>query len=237
MVEDKIFPCKAGDAFAVNNRELHLLVSSPEMISRWTFLNLDPAGLMAGYAPSTEDVFETESLSGPEFKNVISSEKFPDICNIIFRIAEEMTEKKKSYRSAIRALVWELMVMLHRIAPLKPLPPDTAKYKNIERIKPALKYIASKYSSLVEIPKLSSISNCSITNFRRIFKSAMGISPQEYLLCFRMEIAKTLLKNSMLSILEISLKSGYHTLSNFNRHFKTINGISPREWRRKNKAF
>jgi AraC-like DNA-binding protein len=71
-----------------------------------------------------------------------------------------------------------------------------------------------------------------MTNFRRVFKSTMGMSPSEYLHLVRVKMASILLLNSNDSILEISLKVGYPTLSSFNRQFGKIIGIPPREWRK-----
>jgi AraC-like DNA-binding protein len=69
-------------------------------------------------------------------------------------------------------------------------------------------------------------------NFRRQFRSVMGISPQAYLLDLRLHMACSLLRSSALSILTISQETGFETLSSFNRAFRACFKTSPREWRR-----
>lgn len=49
----------------------------------------------------------------------------------------------------------------------------------------------------------------------------------------RIEKAKTLMKESNLSLLDICLTVGYSDQGNFSRHFKEVTGVSPSEWKRK----
>lgn len=49
----------------------------------------------------------------------------------------------------------------------------------------------------------------------------------------RIEKAKTLMKESNLSLLDICLTVGYSDQGNFSRHFKEVTGESPSEWKRK----
>lgn len=80
--------------------------------------------------------------------------------------------------------------------------------------------------------KLADMCKMSITNFRRMFGKTMGMSPYEYVINFRIHMASILLKNTGMSILDISMQTGYNTLSCFNRYFKKITGMRPKELRR-----
>lgn len=233
MVEDKLLPCKGGDAVVINNKELHLLVASPGLKCRWSFLNLEPAGLLAGYIPSEEACLDSTLLSGPDFCNIMDGEKDSDICLIIREIIAELSGRKDGYKSVVRALVWSLMAKLHRKIPeLKAEEENSQKKRNsLQRIQPALQYIAEHYQEDINIEKLAKLSYSSVSNFRKIFHAGIGCSPMDYLINFRMEVARTLLKESEYSILKVALNSGFPSLSNFNRQFLKQNGISPRKWR------
>ena len=80
--------------------------------------------------------------------------------------------------------------------------------------------------------------NCGLNRsyFGKIFKEALGRTPQEFLLNYRMTKAAELLKLTALSIGDISKAVGYDNQLHFSRAFKNINHISPREWRNKNQV-
>ncbi len=238
QVENKILAYESCDAIAVNHRELHLAVSASGTVSRWHFLNLDPALLLAGHVFLERDNFNLDSLSGPGFMNVIKSAMHPDICLNIKEIIRETKEKYSGYQDVVRAQVWSLLAKLRRIQPPETgaCDDDGISRKGLERVRSALKYVAENFSKPVSVKKLAHICHLSVPQFRRVFCSALGCPPSEYLIHFRMKIATALLRDSRRSILEISLESGYPTLSNFNRHFKSLYGLSPREWRKARKA-
>lgn len=62
----------------------------------------------------------------------------------------------------------------------------------------------------------------------------MGESPQQFLMHYRMAKAAQLLKESKLSIHQISGMVNYPNQLHFSRAFKSIYGIAPREYRQKN---
>ena len=74
--------------------------------------------------------------------------------------------------------------------------------------------------------------NIGYSSFRRSFKSYTGLSPWQYYLQLKIERAKEALRDSALSIKEISvllnLESGYY----FSRIFKEKTGLTPTEFRR-----
>ncbi|MBN1241172.1 MAG: helix-turn-helix transcriptional regulator [Spirochaetales bacterium] len=69
------------------------------------------------------------------------------------------------------------------------------------------------------------------SDFSRRFKALAGCPLFEYVNRKRVERACVLLKNTELSILEVSLAVGYNNLSFFNRYFLRLMGLQPRAWR------
>ena len=62
----------------------------------------------------------------------------------------------------------------------------------------------------------------------------MGISPQKYLINFRLNQACKLMKNTELSIAEISRSVGYQDPLYFSKLFKKEKGLSPSKYRKLN---
>jgi AraC family transcriptional regulator of arabinose operon len=69
--------------------------------------------------------------------------------------------------------------------------------------------------------------------FTTIFKKRTGVSPQEYLMQYRLKQSCQLLLTSELPIGEIAAQTGYDNPLNFSRSFKNAYGISPSEYRQK----
>jgi two-component system response regulator YesN len=60
----------------------------------------------------------------------------------------------------------------------------------------------------------------------------MGLSFLEYLTSVRMSIAKNLLKQTAMSVMEVCLEVGYQDPSHFAKTFKKKEGIHPTEYRK-----
>lgn len=69
--------------------------------------------------------------------------------------------------------------------------------------------------------------------FHKKFREAFGVTPFNYMLNKRMNIAKELLAFSSLTVKEIALKSGYKDEFHFSKTFKKSMGLSPRAFRDK----
>ena len=64
-----------------------------------------------------------------------------------------------------------------------------------------------------------------------LFKKSLKLSPQEFLLNYRINEATSLLKNTNLSVGTISKCIGYNDQLTFSKVFKKVKGISPKTYR------
>lgn len=86
------------------------------------------------------------------------------------------------------------------------------------------------------VERLAKVSHVSQAHFARCFKEAFGIPPHRYLLTRRIERAKTLLRDTELSITEIAFQTGWTSLGTFGRIFRDITGDSPGALRKRERA-
>ena len=98
----------------------------------------------------------------------------------------------------------------------------------------ALTYIEHNFQNEITIEDIAGVCGLNRTYFGKIFKEALGKTPQEFLLNYRMLKAAELLKLTSLSIGDVGLAVGYANQRHFSRAFKNNYGISPREWRYQN---
>ena len=93
-------------------------------------------------------------------------------------------------------------------------------------------YIAENYSDpTVSIETIADDIQLSTSYVSTLFKKAEGIAFSQYLLQYRIDMAKELLKNSGEKISTISERAGFGTYNNFVRMFKRKTGLSPSQYR------
>ncbi len=108
---------------------------------------------------------------------------------------------------------------------------DEAKARNMTIIRPALS--AMHFDNHIQLTneELSQLCNLSKSYFLKVFKNAMGVSPQQYYTTLIINKACYLLVNSSYNISEISQLCGIEDGLYFSRLFKKHSGISPTDYR------
>lgn len=102
-------------------------------------------------------------------------------------------------------------------------------------IKEALSFVEQNFQNDISVEDIAACCGLNRSYFGKIFRDAMGKSPQEFLMNYRMAKAAELLKLTQLSIGDIGNAVGYPNQLHFSRAFKNIYGISPRDWRNQNR--
>ncbi len=95
----------------------------------------------------------------------------------------------------------------------------------------ALNYIEGNYMHDISIEEIADASGLNRSYFSRIFKETFNLSPQRFLLQYRMNKAAELLKYSQLAINAVSSSVGYENQLHFSRAFKNVFDVSPSEYR------
>lgn len=98
-------------------------------------------------------------------------------------------------------------------------------------IKEALSYIEQNFQNDISVEDIAAVCGLNRSYFGKIFKDAVGKTPQEFLLNYRMIKAAELLRLTTLSVNDIGNAVGYTNPLHFSRAFKNIYGLSPRTWR------
>lgn len=97
----------------------------------------------------------------------------------------------------------------------------------------AKQYIWNNYSQKLTLKKLAAAVGISPFYLSRLFRKEMGASYLEYLTSVRISVAKTLLKQTRMSIMDICLEVGYQDPSHFSSIFSEKEGIHPKEYRKR----
>ncbi len=106
-------------------------------------------------------------------------------------------------------------------------------YSSETYVEHALQYISLNYGHIkvCDIANYIGINRSYLTS---IFKKELQVSPQEYLVNYRLRKAAELITTTNLSIQDISIKAGYDNPFNFSKMFKNTYGVSPKTYRMEN---
>jgi transcriptional regulator GlxA family with amidase domain len=100
-----------------------------------------------------------------------------------------------------------------------------------ERIRDAQEWLFRNFKHDVQVEHLAARVGMSPRNFARRFKVATGDTPLAYLHRMRINAAKHLLENELMTIQEIVAAVGYCDVSFFRRLFRRYTGAPPRAYR------
>lgn len=98
-------------------------------------------------------------------------------------------------------------------------------------------YINMHYAENLTLEQLSSVCYLSPSYISKVFKKHLNTNFIDYLSSVRIKVAKRLMKNSELSMKEISSEIGYVDPNYFTRVFKKYEGMAPSEYRSKFYAY
>ncbi|MGA7794904.1 MAG: AraC family transcriptional regulator [Candidatus Acidiferrales bacterium] len=161
-----------------------------------------------------------------------------------FLPAEEL-RRKLSYpeRSTSQSPTQALKGTSGRLEIRKTLPPGTPDAIAIQkaglptaRLKRILAYIDAHLDENITLAELARNANLSVYYFATLFRESTGFSPHRYILHRRVTRARELLRNTSLSVLDVSLDLGFQHQNNFARAFRRITGMTPTYFRRSKRS-
>jgi AraC-like DNA-binding protein len=101
-----------------------------------------------------------------------------------------------------------------------------------EHVQSAMDYVDSNFEHDISLVDMAASACCSVYHFTRVFKRATGYSPHEYLIKYRVNKAKSQLKNTTKSIDDIAGCVGFCSTSNFIRTFRELEDMTPLKYRK-----
>lgn len=91
----------------------------------------------------------------------------------------------------------------------------------------SIRYIEHNYSRPISVNDIASSTGVSRSHLYRLFMQELNITPNEYLIQYRISIACKLLRESNINISEAAYSSGFSDPLYFSRVFKKIKGVTP----------
>lgn len=151
--------------------------------------------------------------------------------NIISYIKNFMTEYEECYNNK-NAIMDSLSILITNEIIRNLITPKYNRniQTNNNEILKAVHYINNHFNDKITVKTLCSLTSMSESNFNKLFKKETEMSPIKYLINVRIQKAKKYLRDTNLSITEVSLKCGFYSISHFSSCFMNIVSLSPTEY-------
>ena len=154
------------------------------------------------------------------------------LAQLVRMVGEEYEEKKPGSESMLARLVGMLLIEAMRSTTAGSAPAGLLRGLGDDRLAPALKQMHARVDHAWTVEQLASTAALSRSAFFERFTRTLGVAPMEYLLSWRMEIAKQLLREGDLAVYDIAERVGYGSSSAFSVAFSRHVGASPRRYAR-----
>ncbi|WP_439669603.1 IS5 family transposase IS4811 [Cupriavidus necator] len=154
------------------------------------------------------------------------------LSQLVQMVGEESADEKPGNEFMCSRLVEMLLVEAMRSTTSGSAPPGLLRGLGDERLAAALKQMHAHIDRSWSVAQLAKIAALSRSSFFERFTRTVGVAPMEYLLSWRMEIAKELLRRDELSVSEIAERIGYGSTSAFSVAFTRHVGQPPSHYAR-----
>lgn len=177
-----------------------------------------------GYGAS-EMLIKSNMASGNIFSIGVSDE----IPLLFEKMLDEVADKPYNFETASASILMQIFTVISRklMGKKKVMP---VKERDA-LINATVSHIHKNYAGRITVAGLADIAGFSPSGYSRIFKQYTGLSPQQYLIAFRLQKAKELIRHTGLSIKQISSAVGFEDQLYFSRLFRQYENASPSEYR------
>ena len=187
---------------------------------------------------STHDMFLLKPFINKEYVIPIIDTGVEKIETSAEYMAKELTEQRDWYWSCRgRSYFMEIIIALERMYGLigyglTHKKSDTTPIIKNSKLRNAVLYIESHYGDSITLSDISANAGINHTTLTSLMKEELGCTAIEYLIQYRITIAKKQLGFTDVPIKDIANMVGFKTVQHFNRIFKEITGATPAEFRK-----
>jgi AraC-like DNA-binding protein len=154
------------------------------------------------------------------------------LSTLVRLVSEESSARNPGRELVLTRLVEVLLVEALRASSGESAPPGLLRGLADARIAQAMRLIHGNPERAWTVAQLATKAAVSRSTFFERFTRAVGMAPMEYLLAWRMAVAKDLLRREDLALTEVAERVGYGSASTFSTAFSRYVGQSPGRYAR-----
>ena len=154
------------------------------------------------------------------------------LSTLVRLLGEEATERRSGRDLVLTRLVEVLLIEALRSTSGDAASPGLLRGLADQRLAPAIRQMHGQLARSWTIAQLANTSALSRSAFFDRFTRVVGVPPMEYLLAWRMAVAKTLLRGRDVALSEVAERVGYGSASTFSTAFSRYVGQPPGRYAR-----
>jgi AraC-like DNA-binding protein len=185
------------------------------LLGGWFVFDAPDTALLVSLLPSLVHVRGVERLS-----------------TLVRLVGEESSERRAGRDLVLTRLVEVLLIEALRATPGDDAPPGLLRGLADARLAPAIRQMHSQLARSWTVALLARTAALSRSAFFERFTHTVGLPPMEYLLVWRMAVAKDLLRRKDLGLGEVAERVGYGSASTFSTAFSRQVGRPPGRYAR-----
>jgi AraC-like DNA-binding protein len=147
-------------------------------------------------------------------------------------VGDESSEQRAGRELVLSRLVEVLLIEALRSTSGDDAPPGLLRGMADERLAPAIRHMHRQLARSWTVAELAKTAALSRSAFFDRFTRTVGLPPMEYLLAWRMAVARDLLRRHDLGIAEVAERVGYGSASTFSTAFSRHVGQPPSRYAR-----
>ena len=195
--------------------------------------------LLSGGAQSSIDRTYIYPLSANKGIRLVRFERHSPACtqavHLMEQAAAQFAQKAFGYELRIRSLAAELWLLTLELCRQRGLP-LSRETPDAVRIQKMAGFIEAHFAEHLTLSQIAAAGNVGERECCRCFSRQLQMSPMDYLLEVRVQIARTLLLTGSDTVERIAGRCGFSSGSYFGKVFRRRTGQSPRECRRSAEA-
>lgn len=149
------------------------------------------------------------------------------LSTLVHLVGQEAGERRPGRDLVLTRLVEVLLIEALRTTPGDETPPGLLRGLADAQVAPAIRQMHGQIARSWTVAQLARSAGTSRSAFFQRFARTVGVPPMEYLLAWRMAIAKDLLRRRQLSVAEVAERVGYAAASTFSTAFSRHVGQPP----------
>ncbi len=148
--------------------------------------------------------------------------------SIFTKMADEYALKKEFYVDGCTALLWQFLAVAGRFLKYHQNEINIVNERAVDNV---CRYMHKNFSQNNSVQFYADMCGLSVSRFTHVFKSSTGVSPIQYAIKIKLDIARHLLENTNLGIAEIATAVGIEDSNYFSRLVKKHTGYPPKHFR------
>ena len=191
-----------------------------------------------GDIASTHDLFLLKPFTDKAYVIPIAEAQLEKITQAADFMQEELQNQRDWYWSCRgRSYFMEIIIALERMYGLIGYGVTHQKSDNTPIIKnaklrDAVLYIENRFDESITLPDIAKAAGMNHTTLTALMKEELGLTAIEYLMKYRITVAKKQLEFTSVPIKDIANMTGFKTVQHFSRVFKAHTSATPAEFRK-----